>query len=132
MTKTRKRLTRQKNEPQRIAIRLADDPLCSLLSESFALAPQHHPHRIYSLSELQGRSPDEIVRSLPHLTLAQVHAALAYYFDHREDVLNEIREDQTLVGKIRDAAGPGPLEAKLKSKPATLPTAVRSGNRLRP
>ena len=70
---------------------------------------------IYAMSELQGHSPDEIVRSLPHLTLAQVHAALAYYFDHREEVLDEIREDQTLVGKIRDEAGPGPLEAKLKS-----------------
>lgn len=70
---------------------------------------------IYVMSELQGHSPDEIVRSLPHLTLAQVHSALAYYFDHRDEVLNEIREDQELVAKIRAELGPGPLEAKLKS-----------------
>ncbi len=33
---------------------------------------------IYVLSEVQGQTPDEIVRAFGHLTLAQVHAALAY------------------------------------------------------
>ena len=68
---------------------------------------------IYALAEIQGRTPDEIVRALPHLTLGQVHAALSYYFDHRQQILDEIREDEQLVAKVRAAAGPGPLEAKL-------------------
>lgn len=66
------------------------------------------------MSELQGLTPDEVVRSLPHLTLGQVHAALAYYFDHRDEILNEVREEQALASKYREAFGPGPLEAKLK------------------
>jgi uncharacterized protein (DUF433 family) len=33
---------------------------------------------IYGLSELQGKTPDEIVAALPHLTLHQVHSALAF------------------------------------------------------
>ena len=31
----------------------------------------------------EGRSPDEIVAAFPHLTLADVYAALAYYHDNR-------------------------------------------------
>jgi uncharacterized protein (DUF433 family) len=73
---------------------------------------------IYGLSELQGLTPDEIVRSLPHLSLAQVHAALAYYFEHREEILNELREDEEFVQQFRQAHGEGPLARKLRRKDA--------------
>ena len=33
-----------------------------------------------------GMSADEILQSLPHLTLAKIHAALAYYFDHQREI----------------------------------------------
>ncbi|MBI3193260.1 MAG: DUF433 domain-containing protein [Ignavibacteriae bacterium] len=33
-----------------------------------------------------GMSVDEILISLKHLTQAQVHSALAYYFDHRQEI----------------------------------------------
>ncbi len=32
-----------------------------------------------------GWSAEEIVRQYPHLTAAEVHAALCYYYDHREE-----------------------------------------------
>ena len=69
---------------------------------------------VYVDSEIHGKSPDEIVASLPHLSLAQVHAALSYYFDHRQDILDEVREDERLVAEARAAIGPGPLERKLQ------------------
>jgi uncharacterized protein (DUF433 family) len=56
---------------------------------------------IYALAELQGLSADEIVGALPHLSLAQVHGALAYYFDHREEILREVREDKEFVSEMR-------------------------------
>jgi uncharacterized protein (DUF433 family) len=34
--------------------------------------------------EQLGMSPDEIVDAIPTITLADVHAALAYYWDNRE------------------------------------------------
>jgi uncharacterized protein (DUF433 family) len=68
---------------------------------------------IYSFSEVQGLSPEEISRSLPHLTLAQIHAALAYYFDHRDEILKELREDEAFVSEFRRTHGEGPLAAKL-------------------
>jgi uncharacterized protein (DUF433 family) len=70
---------------------------------------------IYALSELQEKTPDEIVAALPHLTLHQVHSALAYYFQHRDEILQEIREDEDFVAAMKAKLGPGPLAEKLKS-----------------
>lgn len=44
----------------------------------------------------QHLTPEEIVATYPHLTLADVHAALAYYNDHREQIDAEIREGERL------------------------------------
>ena len=38
-----------------------------------------------------GMTPDEILQSLPHLTHAQLHAALAYYFDHQKEVDRDLK-----------------------------------------
>lgn len=70
---------------------------------------------VYALAEIQGLNPDQIVEQLPHLSLGQVHAALSYYFDHREQVLNELREDEEFVEAMRKQTGPGPLEQRLKA-----------------
>lgn len=37
-------------------------------------------------------SVEEIQEAYPHLSLAQIHAALAYYYDHQEQVDAEIVE----------------------------------------
>jgi uncharacterized protein (DUF433 family) len=73
---------------------------------------------IYALAEIQGRTPDEIVTALPHLSLGQVHAALSYYFDHRDQILSEVHEDGELIRTIRAATGAGPLESKLNPQDA--------------
>jgi uncharacterized protein (DUF433 family) len=70
---------------------------------------------VYALAEIHGLTPDEIVEQLPHLTLGQVHAALSYYFDNRERILNELREDEEFVQWLRAQAGPGPLEQRLSA-----------------
>ncbi len=67
---------------------------------------------IYFFAEVGGKNPDEIVSALPQLTLGQVHAALSYYFDHREEILEEIRQDEAFVTQMQAKLGPGPLERK--------------------
>lgn len=57
-----------------------------------------------------GRSPDEIVGSFPHLTLADVYAALAYYHDHREAIDRQIRDDDEFVSELKARSGPGLLD----------------------
>jgi uncharacterized protein (DUF433 family) len=49
----------------------------------------------------QGQSPEEIVTDYPHLSLADVHAALAYYFDHREEIERHIRDADELIERMK-------------------------------
>ena len=48
-----------------------------------------------------GMSPDEIVSTYPTITLSDVHAALAYYYEHRERIDADIREGEEAVDKLR-------------------------------
>jgi uncharacterized protein (DUF433 family) len=57
--------------------------------------------QIASEYEHLGMSPDEIVDAHPHLTLADVHAALAYYYDRREAIAREWQEADALVSALR-------------------------------
>jgi uncharacterized protein (DUF433 family) len=40
-----------------------------------------------------GMAPEQIAREVGHLTLAQVHAALSYYFDHQAEIDADLAED---------------------------------------
>ena len=62
--------------------------------------------------EHQGMTPDEIVSQIPSITLADVHCALAYYFDHVQEIQEEIRTDQAYAEEFR-RNHPSPLDAKL-------------------
>ena len=46
--------------------------------------------------EHQKQTSDEIVQSFPQLTQAAIHAALAYYFDNREEIA-ELFEESRLM-----------------------------------
>lgn len=50
--------------------------------------------------EKRGYSPDEIVTMFPGITLADVHAALTYYFDHCEEIEEEFRQDEEAAKKL--------------------------------
>ena len=41
-----------------------------------------------------GLTPEEIALKYPHLSLAQVHAALAYYHVNRDEIEADIAQDQ--------------------------------------
>jgi uncharacterized protein (DUF433 family) len=38
-------------------------------------------------------TPEELVDEFPHLTLAQVHNALSYYYEHPDEIHQEIKEN---------------------------------------
>ena len=56
------------------------------------------------------RSPDEIVADFPYLTLADVHAALAYYWDHRDEIHAQMKADEAFVAELKAKSGPGLLD----------------------
>jgi uncharacterized protein (DUF433 family) len=49
-----------------------------------------------------GWTPDEVVEAHPHLTLAQVHDALSYYYEHRATLDTDITTGQELVAYLRE------------------------------
>jgi ABC-type proline/glycine betaine transport system substrate-binding protein len=60
-------------------------------------------------------TPDEIVARIPSITLADVHSALAYYFEHVDEIQQEIRSDRDYADEfVRN--NPSLLDAKLKQE----------------
>lgn len=68
---------------------------------------------IVVLHEQLGLTPDEVVSTYPSLTLADVHAALAYYFDHREEIQRDLADDRQLAAEMTREA-PSRLQQRLQ------------------
>ena len=62
--------------------------------------------------ERMGMSPDQIAAEYG-LTLSDVHAALAYYFDHRAEIDRSIEEGQAFVEALRQRT-PSKVQQKLQ------------------
>jgi uncharacterized protein (DUF433 family) len=56
---------------------------------------------VYVWHELEGRSPEEIVTNFPQLSLAAVHATLAYYFDHREAIEGDVSAERAEADRAK-------------------------------
>jgi len=52
--------------------------------------------------EKLGWTADQICDAHPGLTLAQVHAAISYYYDHREEIDGSIRKDEIFANRLRE------------------------------
>jgi hypothetical protein len=46
-------------------------------------------------------SADEIVAQFPGLSMSDVYTALAYYFDHRDEIQEEISADAATAERFR-------------------------------
>ncbi len=64
--------------------------------------------------ERMGKTVDEISTEYD-LTLADVYVALAYYFDHQDDIDRDIRESDILVETLRNSL-PSKVEQKLRQE----------------
>jgi uncharacterized protein (DUF433 family) len=51
--------------------------------------------------EMLGHSPDEIISSHPHLSLPQVHDALSFYYENREELDQKADRDQEVVARLK-------------------------------
>ena len=51
--------------------------------------------------EYMGWSPDQICSEHPGLTLSQVHAALAFYYEHKAEIDAKIRADEEFADQMR-------------------------------
>ena len=67
---------------------------------------------VFVWHELQGQTADQIVSRFPQLTMADVYAALAYYWDHRDEIQREMQAESDLVTRMRQSSV-SPLAEKL-------------------
>jgi len=63
-----------------------------------------------------GWSADELHIQFPYLTLGQIYSALAYYWDHREELDIDIENRIHKVDAIRKSVPVLPLVKRLKDK----------------
>ena len=63
-----------------------------------------------------GWSADEICLHYPHLMRAEVHSAMAYYFDHQAEIDAEIEEEQKLIEEWRENTPLSPFEVRMRAQ----------------
>jgi len=63
-----------------------------------------------------GWSPEELHFQHPYLSLGQIYSALAYYWDHQEELDQDIEQRLEMIEQVRKVLKPTPLEARLKAK----------------
>lgn len=65
--------------------------------------------------EHQGMTPDEIVDQFPTISLSDVHTALAYYYDHIEEIRAEMRREEEVADEFM-RNNSSVLQAKLRKR----------------
>ena|SRR5436853_1092544 len=63
-----------------------------------------------------GWSPEELHFQHPYLSLGQIHSALAYYWDHKDELDQDIARRRARVEELRRATPPVPLITRLKAQ----------------
>jgi uncharacterized protein (DUF433 family) len=51
--------------------------------------------------EMMGLTADQIIEAHPHLTLAQIHDALSYYYESIEELNAEIKAEEQFVEEMK-------------------------------
>jgi uncharacterized protein (DUF433 family) len=72
---------------------------------------------VYVWHELMGKSPHQIVAEYPFLSLAQVHSALAYYYDQADEIREQVKRGREEAERIK-ADNPPKLASKLSDMDA--------------
>lgn len=63
-----------------------------------------------------GWSAEEIHNQHPHLSLGQIHSALAYYWDHKEELDASMERRFEYAEELRKHAAATPFQEKLKKQ----------------
>jgi len=63
-----------------------------------------------------GWSPEELHFQHPHLTLGQIHSALAYYWDHKAELDEDIERRLQMVDQLQQTKSFTSLAERLKAR----------------
>jgi uncharacterized protein (DUF433 family) len=62
-----------------------------------------------------GISAEQLHLELPHLGLGQIYSALAYYWDHKDELDADIRRRREYGERMREELGQPPVVERLRS-----------------
>ena len=65
-----------------------------------------HVNWLWEAPQIQRRHPD--------LSLAQIHSALAYYYDHKQEIDAALARDEALADELREDGEQSPVRHKLR------------------
>jgi uncharacterized protein (DUF433 family) len=71
--------------------------------------------RILVEAYLAGATPAQLLADYPQLTLGGIHGALTFYYDHREEIDQEIAEGRRLAERMMAEQGEPFLNKKLRT-----------------
>lgn len=63
-----------------------------------------------------GWSPEEIQSQYSHLSLADIHAAMAFYYDHQAEIDAQIERDRRDYESLRASAGEASVVKRLRAE----------------
>jgi uncharacterized protein (DUF433 family) len=63
-----------------------------------------------------GWSAEELHFQFPYLSLGQIHSALAYYWDHRDELDRDITRRFTMSERLQQQAPVTPLRERLRER----------------
>ena len=72
--------------------------------------------RMIAEDTIYGCDIEEIRHRYPYLSLGQIHSALAYYYDHKEEIDRDIEEGERLVEELKARQGESPVRKKLRDR----------------
>lgn len=74
----------------------------------------------------QGMTPDQIAHEYP-LTLSEIHAALAYYYDHKDALDEQLAADEAMLAEYA-ANDHSPMMERLRELGETMRQAQQHGH----
>jgi uncharacterized protein (DUF433 family) len=61
-------------------------------------------------------TPDQMQQAFPGLSLGQIYSALAYYYDHKNELDAQIEQSMKNADAFRAQASPGPTRDELRRR----------------
>jgi uncharacterized protein (DUF433 family) len=71
---------------------------------------------VYTWVEKMGMTPADVVKAYPHLSRAAVHAALAYYWAHPDEIHTAAAAEERLAAELQAQVGPSLVSQKLAAE----------------
>jgi uncharacterized protein (DUF433 family) len=78
--------------------------------------PRLHVSQIVADYLAHGWSPEEMCRQHPDLTLSEAYSAMAYYFDHQQEIDSELQAELEQSENDRRTAPPSNLLLRLRAQ----------------